>query len=72
MSVVSTTCSRPIDTLDDRKRILKENKLLGSYNDSLIIFMPTTREYWAVLVKKMIKLSLKEVRQMGIPTKACK
>jgi len=72
MSVVSTTCSRPIDTLDDRKRILKENKLLGSYNDSLIIFMPTTREYWAVLVKKMIKLSLKEVRQMGISTKACK
>lgn len=62
----------PFESLESRKSFLKENQIVGIYNDSTIAFDPKTGEFWSILKTHRYRISRSEVTRIGLTTAGCK
>lgn len=72
MFLSASAVTIPFDSMESRKAFLKENKIVGIYNDSTIVFDPKTGEFWSILKTHRHRISRSEVTRMGLTTAGCK
>ena len=69
MFLFDTIIYRPIKNREEKETLLKNNIILGIYNEATIIFISkesSAFQYWAILENKRVCLTKREVFKMGL------